>query len=448
MKRGHRDNKPRFHKHRQGKMLLPHKELSGLFLTINPRQEARAQREAQLYFSSLTRDLEAARDVFEAGNNYPIDAVAPHEKEPLGHDTTTGSSSDAPHGLTAVSSLLAAELAAASGTASNGCSYAGVAAPLKRSRREGQHEGDGKGILSEDNDSDSADPESSKHQNERRRGQGSRHGDWFAPLETGCKGYLFLNVPTVNPKVTCTLCHAAPANITATAAVVPDVSESPSAELEKGESNDTIDGDLPSAKATAMPPHTIVINPLISRITERIFDDLAANPRPIFRNCFRLMPAELTCCPTLPEMQAALRQLLAVHFPKPTATPVEAIRFDEAISYPTWGSDIAQRSMHTISLQFLVKNNSNVEQKKASIAAALQAAIPANRFIVVSQPSLKTKCVVEATLCIFVAHATCVMGVQRRVTERRGFNLHAVGGDAFVLANNVKKDALTVEGEN
>lgn len=200
------------------------------------------------------------------------------------------------------------------------------------------------------------------------------------------------------------------------------------------------------SSASGMVPHTIVLNPLVSRITERIFDDLDANPRPIFRNCFRLMPAELTCCPTLPEMQTALRELLSLHFsPETTAGAAVAaedpVDFNQPIPLPSWGPNQPRRTMHTVALQLTVKNNTNVEQKKASITSALAAAIPANRFIVVAQPSAKTKCVVEATVCVFVAHATCVMGLQRRVTERRGFNLHAVGEDAFVLSNSVQPTA-------
>lgn len=414
MKRSYRDNKPRFHKHRQGKMLLPHNQLSGLFFTVNPRQEPRAQREAQLYLSSLTRDLEAAHEAFVGGTS----GRTPRDERSSAEDSVT-----APLAPSAsLSSLLAAELAACSAQDQRGNRYnAG-----KRPREES-------GVSQSDSDSDhgceDADDGNGKDQatTHEQRDTKQRRGEWFAPLETGCKGYLFLNVPVVNAKVTCPMCHAG----SNTAAAAAD------------------DG--------AVAPHTIVLNPLVSRITERIFDDLEANPRPIFRNCFRLMPAELTCCPTLPEMQTALRELLARHFSSATTTPPtvaaeDAVDFSQPIPLPSWRVDTPRRSMHTIALQLTVRNNSNVEQKRASTVTALTAAVPANRFIVVASSSFKTKCVVEATVCIFVAHATCVMGLQRRVTERRCFNLHAVGEDAFVLSNAVqsqrKEEEVVVSSQN
>ncbi|KAG5466670.1 hypothetical protein LSCM1_00839 [Leishmania martiniquensis] len=406
MKRSYRDNKPRFHKHRQGQMLLPHNQLAGLFFTVNPQQERRAQREAQLYLSTLTSDLEAAHEAFVQSN-----------------DTTSGSTGSGqvdatvPQPSASLSSLLAAELAACVKQEAYGNRFNGA----KRPRVEGE-------VANGDSPAD-GDAESTPG---RRPLQSTtqRRTEWFAPLETGCKGYLFLNVPTVNAMVTCPTCHAAPNPAT----------EAVGATAPPG----TGDAAL-LTEADALPPHTIIVNPLVSRITERIFEDLAANPRPIFRSCFRLMPAELTCCPTLPEMQTALRKLLALHFADDTVDSTVAadsrVNFARRIPLPSWGDSQPRRSMHTIALQLSVKNNTNVEQKKSAIAPALISAIPANRFIVVAQPSHKTKWTVEATICIFVAHATCVMGVQRRVTERHGFNLHAAGEGTLVLSNAIRTPA-------
>lgn len=430
MKRSYRDNKPRFHKHRQGKMLLPHNQLSGLFFTVNPRQESRAQREAQLYLSTLTRDLEAGQDAFARATS----GTAATEGTRDGVALSDGAESAAPTAPTAsasLSSLLAAELAACSTQDQRGNRYNAGKRP--RSINEDDDD-DASGVVAEgDSDADEGDGDNNGGAARKRRDAPQRRSEWFAPLETGCKGYLFLNVPAVNVKVTCPTCHAGSSVPQGTAAMesgVPDDAQVPAVEGQT------------ASNPSGVVPHTIVFNPLVSRITERIFDDLDANPRPIFRNCFRLMPAELTCCPTLPEMQTALRELLSLHF-APATTSGDAVSagdpvdFHQPIPLPSWGPDQPRRSMHTVALQLTVKNNTNVEKKKASILSALTAAIPANRFIVVGQPSSKTKCVVEATVCIFVAHATCVMGLQRRVTERRGFNLHAVGEDAFVLSNSV-----------
>lgn len=418
MKRSYRDNKPRFHKHRLGKMLLPHNHLAGLFFTVNPNQESRAQREAQLYLSTLTTDLEAAHEAFLASSR-----ASPTDGE--GQDTPAGAGGNEavdtvpaqPQPSASLSSLLAAELAACSAQDARGNRFNTAKRP--RAGEDGVRDADGENGSEEGNN----DEDGSRHP---RRDAPQRRSEWFAPLETGCKGYLFLNVPTVNPKVTCSTCHAAPGFTAGATESGSDEKAAPT-----------------TGAADAMPPHTIVVNPLVSRITERIFNDLAANPRPIFRNCFRLMPAELTCCPTLPEMQAALRHLLALHFgaaafDDAAAAADDHVDFAQPIPLPLWGATgQPRRSMHTVALQLTVKNNTNVEQKKSAIASALSAAIPANRFIVVAQPSSKTKCTVEATVCVFVAHATCAMGVQRRITERHGFNLHAVGEDAFVLSNAV-----------
>ncbi|KPA85960.1 hypothetical protein ABB37_00256 [Leptomonas pyrrhocoris] len=431
MKRSYRDNKPRFHKHRQGKMLLPHNQLSGLFFTVNPRQESRAQREAQLYLSSLTPDLEAAQEAFTCSTDGQIAAKC-GDSAPF---SSSGEDAVVEAPSASLSSLLAAELAACSTQDQRGNRYNSAKRPRTESDAVGSNRGDAD-AHADDDDDESGNPSAHK-----QRQAPQRRSEWFAPLETGCKGYLFLNVPIVNAKVTCPTCHA---GTNASALEGDENGGVPSSENE-------VAGGAPSATAGnggckdsgAMAPHTIVVNPLVSRITERIFEDLAANPRPIFRNCFRLMPAELTCCPTPPEMQTALRKLLDLHFSPATASqPVvsaeDAVDFHQPIPLPAWGAEQPRRSMHTIALQFTVKNNTNVEQKKASLVSELAAAIPANRFIVVAHPSSKTKCVVEATVCIFVAHATCVMGLQRRVTERRGFNLHAVGEEAFVLSNAVR----------
>ncbi|CAG9582437.1 conserved hypothetical protein [Leishmania major strain Friedlin] len=411
MKRSYRDSKPRFHKHRQGKMLLPHNHLAGLFFTVNPRQEPRAQREAQLYLSTLTSDLEAAHEAFIKSSH----TTSSSANDAAGRSSNDQVDATVPPPSASLSSLLAAELAACSTHDANGNRFN----TTKRPRSEDDEA---------DEDSPADNGADSEPGSRRRRDTPHRRSEWFAPLETGCKGYLFLNVPTVNATVTCPTCHA----VSNLATKAEGVTAAPGA-----------GGAAPSTtEADALPPHTIVVNPLVSRITERMFEDLAANPRPIFRNCFRLMPAELTCCPTLPEMQAALRKLLSLHFAAEMADSTVAaddrVDFAQRIPLPSWGADRPRRSMHTIALQLTVKNNTSVERKKGAMASALTAAIPANRFIVVAQPSHKTKCTVEATVCIFVAHATCVMGVQRRVTERHSFNLHAVGEEAFVLSNAVQ----------
>ncbi|RNF00253.1 uncharacterized protein Tco025E_08842 [Trypanosoma conorhini] len=387
----------RHHRQRLGRMLVPHGRVSGLLFTVNPRQESRALRELQLYLQPLVADLEAAADGAGGGKT-----GTPEEPKRRGHGAAPATIAPS------TSSLLAAELA----------EY--VSAGAGRSRVE-----DAASDTTSDGDKDNTE---NKTNNNGSGGDGSQGSDagrsparkrrrreaealqrtvpncrrWLAPLETGCKGHLMVSIPFPPAAAAETEAESESESGSATA-------EAP-LELEaQGTAAAEPQGQRP-------PPHSITHNPLVRAVVERIFNDLQENPRPLLRNCFRLMPCELTCCPTLPEMRVALEQLVAAHFPH-AEDP---------------------RRLHRVSLSFKVKNNTGVEHKKAYFHAALETAFPANRFVVVPAARIKS-CGggVEAVFCALVAHATCAMGVQRLFSERGEYNLHALGAKHLELSSSV-----------
>lgn len=444
----------RFHRHRRGQLLVPHDCLSGLLLSVNPRQEPKAVREAQLYLSSLVSDLEELQRQYEEQQRGREGAKGEgsDSDDESGSDDDRSSNSDQEEGggrmgraaaaasapVQSVSSLLAAELA--------------EAVEDDRALR-------GKRGRDEDNDETGM---------KKQRTERSYKSRFFVPIEIACKGYVLVNVPSVNPSVTCVLCNAAGA-----------------AKREEGGEGKGGAGSAPSP--SIQQPHTIVINPLVAHIVERVFRDLRENPRPVLRQCFRLTPAELTCCPTLPEMHTALRALLQLHFPPlPSGGAtnssrdndeedeeeeeeewerlIKGMQFQESLAdlVPSHRSHARRlrRSMYTIGLQLTVKNNSKVADMRRQIESELRAAVPQNRFIIADNTLLakqeadyrkkkkkqhegqdeeahssRAEPVVDGVVQVFVAHSTCVMGVQRDYGNRCGYNLHALGEMALQLSN-------------
>lgn len=308
--------------HRQRDVLVPHGGVTGLWLSINPRQVPRALREAHDYFDALTQQLQFLCCTPEANNL---------------HSTTT-------------SEMLAAELKYAVETDHNS---------RKRKR---------------DKDDDES---------------------WFSSVSTGCKGYLLLRIPMMNPEVTCCL--------------VDNVAENEP----KNEDRST--------------RHKILINPLVSYVVEQVFADLEKNPRPIFKNCFRLIPVELTCCPVLQEMIPALKQLINAHFSESCSSEEEFDgKYDKLIPFP---KKTTEKTLTTVLLKFSVKNNTNVLKEKNSIEQSLIRSFPLNKFTVLQRENND----VEAAFCIIVAQSTCTMGVQRCYTERQKYNVGEIGRKSFVV---------------
>lgn len=404
MTRSFRNNQQRYHRSRQGQILVPHGGLSGLLFTINPRQDTRAQREAQLYLADLVCDIKQMHEAFIASQQRAAgdDAGNPcssqeNSEEASGVPNTPQGSAKLPRAVQSTSSLLAAELATAA---------------QEHGSRKRERENEGEERVDGDNGV---------------RRPKRVHAQWLAALETNCKGYLFLSIPAVNSTVTCRVVHAA--------------SKPPATEVST-EAKDETEG----CGRGQLPPHSIVVNPLVSHVVERLFRDLTENPRPIFRHCFRLMPVELTCCPTLPEMQKAVTTLLTLYFPPPsqkTAQAEEEFRIDFTKPMPV--ADVVPplrpRSMRTVTIQLTVKNNTHVDAKRTEWLTALQAALPANRFIVPCTARALKTVEVDAVVTVFVLHSTCMMGVQINYSSREQYNLHTLSERALELAESVvKKD--------
>ncbi|ESL06262.1 hypothetical protein TRSC58_06066 [Trypanosoma rangeli SC58] len=417
----------RHHKHRLGRMLVPHGRVSGLLFTVNPRQEPKALRELRLYLQPLVADLEEAQRKGEEEKadrrredktGMPADP-AQRKEEPDSPQRDADAAAPIPP---STSSLLEAELA----------EYVKAGAGGRRGERRRSRAEDTSGITTNDGDKD--DTDNNTHHNDSDGGA-SRDADagqpparkrqrhdagttqqtapnyprWLAQLETGCKGHLMVSIP-----------FPAEERKTATAETENEPAMAKAQISTEGAAETTAPPPTSAEEAEqqgqSAPPHAILYNPLVRTVVERIFDDIEENPRPLLRNCFRLLPCELTCCPTLPEMRAGLERLVEVHFP-PAEDP---------------------RRLHRVGLSFKVKNNTGVENKKAYFRAALEAALPANRFVVI--PASRSKSCdggVGAMFCILVAHATCAMGVQRRFSERGEYNLHALGAKHLELSSSV-----------
>ncbi|SCU71018.1 uncharacterized protein TEOVI_000259800 [Trypanosoma equiperdum] len=360
--------KQRHHKGRLGRILVPHGRISGLLWTVNPRQESKALRELQLYLQPLIADLEREHD----GSS--------DEKKQVGSTTETNVL-EKPSPST--SSLLTAELAAyipgpAIEDKERNSDDDGERPPRKRSRT-----GSFTGNKSE-----------------------QRNCRWLAPLETCCKGHLMVSIPFPLQRAGIVSCAEAEGNGDNHCRANPVVIE-PHNE----------DGPNVTSGAEALVAHSVVHNPLVRTVVERIFEDVEENQRPALRHCFRLIPCELTCCPILPEMRLGLEKLRIEHFP---------------------ASSASDQQLHKVGFSFSVKNNTNVDSKKAYLQAALQTTFPANRFVVI--PSGRVKSCgggVEAMFCVVVVHSTCVMGVQRRFSDRGEFNIHALGVKHLELSTSV-----------
>ncbi|KAG8343431.1 hypothetical protein ERJ75_001332900 [Trypanosoma vivax] len=369
--RCHFSDGQRHHRNRVGRMLVPHGRVAGLIFTANPRQEAKALRELQLYLGPLVSDLENASAAGGVANVNLDNAMLP-------------SAGSVAAGPAATSDLLFAELSAA---ARGGQAFSTACATVGESAAVG---GISKGI------------ERKRHRGEDGAGHTAPQNvsRWFAPLETGCKGYLMVSVPFPEALETK---EAFPGD---------EATAKENAPKREGEGLST--GPLTDSASSA---HLIIHNPLVRTVVERIFKDIEESPKPFLRNCFRLLPCELTCCPTLREMRMGLERLVEVYFP----------------------ASVMGRGMRKVGLSLLVKNNTDVERRKAYLQAALGDAFPANRFCVIPAKRLgEYPGGVEALFVAFVAHSTCAMGVQWRFTERAEYNLHAIGAKSIELACTVK----------
>ncbi|KAF5220578.1 hypothetical protein ECC02_006427 [Trypanosoma cruzi] len=416
----------RYHRNRLGCMLVPHGRVSGLLFTVNPRQESKALRELQLYLHPLIADLEEAHKRVEehADGRGRCDNTTTEEQS-LSKMSTDAGGKIAP----STSSLLAAELAEYITTRGGQRRHEMRRIPMKEEKSDVSDDEDEKKSTDNNNNSNNnilrnrssddgghdtdAGRQSSARKRQRHDTDGSKGSvinslRWLAPLETGCKGHLMVSIPFA-PQEQGENEERETGATTAETQIV-------KSEAVEASTPRTASVSGAASRGQGEPPHSILYNPLVHIVVERIFKDIEDNPRPLLRNCFRLMPCELTCCPTLPEMREALGQLVGAHFP-PTKGP---------------------QRLHRVSLAFSVKNNTGVENKKSYFHAALETVFPVNRFVLIPASRLNgPDGETEAVFCAFVAHATCAMGVQRLFSHRGGYNLHALSAKQLELSSSV-----------
>lgn len=223
---------------------------------------------------------------------------------------------------------------------------------------------------------------------------------WFSSVDISCKGFLLLRVPMINPSVTCCTVQV------------------------HGSCNESVDSSTSATEDSSL-KHVIMINPLISHIVEQLFHDLRANPRPVFRHCFRLIPVELTCCPVLFEMKKALEYLLRKHFLEDDNNSGFHGKFTEPIGFSK--SLSRKKSLTTVLFSFSVKNNTKVKCAQRAIVENLVRLFPLNQFTVLQRETGE----IEAAVQVVVAQSTCLMGVQRCYSERSHFNVGEISRGAF-----------------
>ncbi|KAH9597386.1 hypothetical protein LSM04_002530 [Trypanosoma melophagium] len=399
--------KQRYHKGRLGRMLVPHGNVSGLLFTVNPRQEKKALREVQLYLHPLIADLEKTHAEESEKEGVKKDSLQKQSEEEKGMDNNIPLDSMP----STTSSLLAAELAA----------Y--IPAHYDRQDRiirSDNIEDESDTTSNSDNNDDGGDDTTvapprkrQKPESETIKERVANKCRWLAPLETGCKGHLMISIPFPTQQAKG---ETVVVSTTVELSENDMVTEEPLPDQVNSSLEDSL--GLQKPRGDTLLPHTIRHNPLVQTVVERIFKDIEENPRPLLRHCFRLMPCEFTCCPTLPEMRAGLERLLDLYFP-----PKPGVQ-----------------QLHRVSFSFKVKNNTNVENKKAYLQAALEAVFPANRFVLIPAARVKScEGGVEAAFCALVAQSTCTMGTQWHFTERSEYNLHAIGERNLELSSAVSK---------
>lgn len=241
-----------------------------------------------------------------------------------------------------------------------------------------------------------------EHQLSRKRRRSERDdakNAWFSSIDIACKGFLLLRVPMINPDVTCSVVQV------------------------YGSSGESVGHSSLTEENSSR--HTIMINPLVSHLVDLLFHDLKANPRPVFRHCFRLTPVELTCCPVIVEMKLALEHLLKKHFLTDKKETDFKKKFDEPFGFSK--SLSRKKTLLTVLFSLSVKNNTKVKESQREITENLLRLFPLNKFTVVRRESGE----IDAAVQVVVAQSTCLMGVQRCYSERSHFNVGEISRGAF-----------------
>lgn len=404
----------RYHKHRTD-MVVP--GTTGVLVSVDPASTGKAIRELKLLLESFKPDTAE------------LDASAGHKKVENGNaDEATYANA----GLGSLASMLAAELD----------SYRRPVQPdavVATVTSEGAAQGEGENGEKKDG------PKKPKRQFRQ---------EWFSNLETNCKGYVFMNIPKALRSQEETAAALEPEEEGENIEELPqDEVEEPATKVLRTETTEGSPSTLATSSATSVRLVTNAngyntdprfrVNHHVTEVVERLMTSLSANPRPVTRFSYRLVPVEASCNPTLPCILACAKELC------------------DTLEVPEG------RGLVRMGVVFNVKNNTTVQKEKNYMKAAVEASLPKSKFVVFGywntnwqkdQPDVapkekttedssfetpaptaqKFKIEVDAILHIFVAHSTCCMGLQRHVTAtegRRMYNLHDFGAGTLALGD-------------
>jgi hypothetical protein len=298
-----------------------------------------------------------------------------------------------------------------------------------------------------------------------------RHHALLREVQTKVKGYMFISVAQPrggdgpNDDNTATAADAAedgasvpPADegldqsapATGTVASVPgEVSNEAVAATADGQRADTgaAAGVVTTSRFETLPEE----NSLVSAVADAMWDDLAANPRPVARFTFRCYPVPVSTIPTRKDLIAAAARRAAVTWRE------EALLGDSDVASGADGaSNSAERAYCTapvaVWIGVTVRNNSNLEHEKTGIQSAVAVAlssvengrafIPQPYYVAKSAPAVAR---VRPTLyvSIMIIHSVALVSVQPSYPDRLEYNLGDVSSSALKLGNMVGGSAQT-----
>lgn len=230
------------------------------------------------------------------------------------------------------------------------------------------------------------------------------------PLETNCKGYTFFAIPS------------AASNVIEEAR--DDEHQDEELEQDGTENNDPDELDTKKKRSESNTEDCIAANDAqkskddaedvsvdtfrpntnVTKVANRIWDDLLAAPKPVVRFTHRMMPVQISCFPTKKFIVPACKCLC------------NSLKIPEG------------RSAIKLGITLKVRNNSNVDKEQANIRRAIEAALPMNRFLILNNSSSVQ---LDAMLNVFVMHSTACIGIAERFSECREFNLHEISKEAL-----------------
>jgi hypothetical protein len=244
---------------------------------------------------------------------------------------------------------------------------------------------------------------------------------WFTVLDTNCKGYVFLNVPQEAEKGD-TGDHSSDDGDADERPLKSRRTEDPPAEHADEDASSAelggacattgqVDGAKREGGQTSR-ERRFPLNWRVADVSERLFEDLCKNPRPVVRFSHRCYPVLTTCYPTVACLTHVVKDIA------------------DCLELP------ANRSAVKLGLIVTVRNNSKVDAEKLQLRAALEKSLPMNRFLVL--PTGRPELSLDAVIFVFVLQSTACVGVCTDYSQRYEYNLHAASQASLVLDKAVK----------